>query len=94
MAGLGGHPPFQYDGGAERPNDMRISCGRSWFRPHKPTLPQRLHRRVPPERHPAPVRPVGGMRGLGGEFGGTAPGPPQQPERDREGEKAGGQNGL
>jgi hypothetical protein len=36
-------------------NDLRISCGRSCWRPHKPTLPQRLHRRVPPARSSAPT---------------------------------------
>jgi len=33
----------------------------------QPTLPQRRHRSVPPERDSVPIRPIGCMRGLGSE---------------------------
>jgi hypothetical protein len=47
------------------PNDIRIRRRQSWCCPHKPTLPQRLHRRMAPAGIPVQDRAVSGMRGLG-----------------------------
>jgi hypothetical protein len=48
------------------PNDLRISCRQSSYRPHKPTPPL-LGREDPcAQAERRPPRPVGCMRGLGG----------------------------
>ncbi len=45
---------------------MRVRCGPSIYYPHKPALPQRATDVLWPHRGFTPLRPDGGMRGLGG----------------------------
>jgi hypothetical protein len=51
---------------AQSPNDWRISCRLSARARTNLRFRNGVHRRVPPKRRPAPDRPVGRMRGLGG----------------------------
>src|SRR5262249_8357363 len=55
------------------PNDLRISCRRSYCRPHDECVLCLACGRLAPEWRPCPPRPVGCTRLLGGELGGCVP---------------------
>jgi hypothetical protein len=65
----GSQPGWERSGGRKcgaPPNDMRISCTRSSYRPHKLLLSLSGHLEHRARLEHRPPRPVGCMRGLGG----------------------------